>query len=546
MTVSENEPAAAGDAAANPDDSRLGLAGSVPVFAPPLQGWLAIADIVADSDQDVAGLMVMGERVVRAALEAELPSLVSDIGDVLGLSDIGLDEVAQTLSAGALPFTSETLALQMSDAYDDVLQGFANSEPDDPQPMAFVDKIIKAFVNSPPVAERNGGAQYSKMQEQVSQAVSAGAVPRWTAICSLEQPDVLGGRVPIYCARRGHRWVSGGTHLGAHELTYTGSAESSFEGRVRNDMNFVGQLGEGGGYRVSLSEQSPSPFYGVIGRDAMGLDTGLSGWGYALHLVEGPEARILTKMPRVLRRQRHKLEDHVGALIKRSEQRVHNALAAAHIPLTLVHPLLGLITAAANAIIGFIVDFLAKAWSEVDLSTWTVWHTALIGTDQVPISVFTLGGRDAGSPKLRRLVGRETDGTPITDDRYEGDDHNPEHALYARFLIGCSSPGSDLFDEKLLIAVARFGRPLAWQEPLETGSGLRVLVPHLDRPMDATDRTGRAARARSGDEGVAGLSKVMYVSAIRADVRMAQANYLGVGRPAVKRRASGTVRSFQL
>jgi len=283
----------------------------------------------------------------------------------------------------------------------------------------------------------------------------------------------------------------GGTHLGAQELTYTKTTKYSFEGRVRKDPDQVGQLEAGGGYRETLTEAFPSPFYGVIGKDAMGLDTGLPGWAYALHLVEGPRARILTKFPHLLSRQRPKIETHISALVQRSEQRVHSVLNAAHIPLAVLHPLLGLISAAVDAVVGFIVDFLVTAWSEKNLSTWTIWHTALIGTHQVPISVFTLSSRDPGSPKMRRLLGKEADGAPITDDKYEGDHHNPEQELHARFLVGSSAPGSNLFDDRYFGAVAKVGRPLAWQEPLETGSGLRILVPHLDRPMDATDRASR-------------------------------------------------------
>src|SRR6202022_4117630 len=145
-----------------------------------------------------------------------------------------------------------------------------------------------------------------------------------------------------------------------------------------------------------------------------------------------------------------------------------------------LNPLLGLISGAANAVVGFIVEILVRAWSERNLSTWTIWHTALIGTDQVPLSVFTLTGHDQGSPKLRRLLGKNADGAPTTDDKYEGDLHNPEQELQARFLIGSSAPGPNLFDDKYFKEVAKVGRPLAWQEPLETGSGLRILLPHLD------------------------------------------------------------------
>ena len=55
-----------------------------------------------------------------------------------------------------------------------------------------------------------------------------------------------------------------------------------------------------------------------------------------------------------------------------------------------------------------------------------------------------------------------------------------------------------------------------------------------------------AAGAKSGDEGVAALSKLMYVSAIRADVRMTPVNYLAAGSPVVIRRATGRSGNFEL
>jgi hypothetical protein len=538
VTVSPNEPADAADATIAGDGTAVESVGSSSIFAPALQGFLELADVVSDHAPDIAGLMVMGAHVVRAALEEEIEALVRDLGQALGLSRSGRHEFEAALRADSPAYTSQALAYQMSDAYSDLVGESSGSEPDDLT--KFINDIITAFVDSPRVTMRGGDEQYRNMTAEVDKITATGASPRWEAVGSLELPHILGGCTPIYCARRGHRWISGGTHLRAMELTYTAAmSNDSFVGRVHMAGQQVAHAGVGGGYRDTLTEAFPPPFYGVIGKNDMGLDTGLSGWSYGLHLVEGPGAQILTKLPAALSRQQRHAEAHIGALVQRSAQRVRGVLTAANISLTVLNPLLGIIKAAADAVVGFIVHVLVKAWSEQHLSTWTIWHTALIGTKQVPISVFTLTGRDEASPKLRRLLGKNADGTPKTDDKYLGDFHNPEQELQARFLIGSSAPGPNLFDDRYFGEVAKIGRPLVWQEPLETGSGLRILLPHLDRPMDGTDRASSAAAAKRGDEGMAALAKIMYVSAIRADVGL-------TAERAVVRRPQGKSGSFQL
>ena len=348
MSVSADEPAEARDAVVDDHGSTLESGGSSAVFEAALQGWLAFADVVSDDNPDIAGLMVMGAHVVRAALEEEIPTLLSGLGEVLGLSQSGLDDVGAALRADNLVFTSEALAVQMSEAYDDVVQGFRRGDPDDP--MRFINTVIADFVASPLISARGGEERFAKVKDEVSQVKATGSSPRWTAACSMELPHLLGGRTPIYCARRAH-W-GWGAHLGALELSYGQTMVPGFEGRVRKGGEQVGQVGLGGGYREDLDKAFPSPFYGVIGTDSMGIDSsGVSGWAFALHLIEGPRREMWSRAAGLLSRRRPQITAQVDALVQRAEQNVHGVLQKAHIPVSLVHPLSGLISAAAKGIV---------------------------------------------------------------------------------------------------------------------------------------------------------------------------------------------------
>jgi hypothetical protein len=288
--------------------------------------------------------------------------------------------------------------------------------------------------------------------------------------------------MPIHCDRLAHRRI--GDHLGAMEWTYGHEIVSGFEGNVRNP----GAVGPVEGYRASINEPYAKYFWDSIKPPA-------AAWAYALHLIDGPRFRLASKVAARLGGRRQEIDALIRNQVDRSRQKFQGEMLAAGLPLFLVHPIIPLMAAAAKAVGNLIVEVLVKTFSETSLTTWTIWHTALTGSDSVPISIFTLAGPRQSSPGLCRLLAG-SDGRPIADDDYE---YDPVERRQARYMIGESTASAAAFDDGFFDLVATSGRPLAWQEPLETNGGFRILVPH-----------GSAA------------SRASYISAIRCDVHLMQ------------------------
>jgi len=205
--------------------------------------------------------------------------------------------------------------------------------------------------------------------------------------------------------------------------------------------------------------------------------------------------------------------------------------------MAVVHPLLPLIAVAAKAVVDFVITKVVDMFSETTLTTWMIWHTAIMGSAQVPISVFTLSNSDWGAPGLCR-VAQGLNGQPIADNDYQ---YKPFLERRARFMIGGSSMTPHQFDDRYLALVAASGRPLAWQEPLETNSGLRLLLPHLDR-QHASNRAGLVEDPHSQ---LAAKSKASYISAIRAEIHPEPRTSIETPPP-IKRRTKGKSSSFEV
>jgi hypothetical protein len=148
---------------------------------------------------------------------------------------------------------------------------------------------------------------------------------------------------------------------------------------------------------------------------------------------------------------------------------------------------------AAHAVVEVIFHFLVKTLSDTNLTTWAIWHTAVMGQQRVPISVFTLSLPGEGTPGLQYLRSGPSGELTASDD-YRAD---PGYLSQARFMIGASEPPYGEFNDVLFDLTDRSRQPLAWREPNRTNDGFRILVPH---------------RAPG--------TKASYVSALRVDVQV--------------------------
>jgi hypothetical protein len=489
-------------------------------FQAPFEGWLAFADVISDADPDLAGLMVGGAFVARAALEEQIPSMLDALRAIDGMPPGVIDGLAAALRVDNVPLSPDLLAEQLAFNYEGVTTDSTAGQ--DVNPLEKVDAAIHAFLDEKGDIARE---MYDTALQQVKE-VQAPSVPHWKAVCSLELPSALNTLRPIRCVRRGH--PIGRARLVALEVPYTPEPRSRYTGPVDGP----GQVGKDGvgKYEPSIDETFPPGYWDSIVPDS-------NCWGFAVHLIEGPRSQFIANIARLLGSRRSRIGAEIDAQINQhvewAQQRLEGVLLAANLSLAVVHPLVALLAKAAAPIAKFIVNKVIDLFGHTTLTEWTIWHTAIMGSDQVPISTFTLAGAEA-TPGLQRLV--EVDGVVDADVRYQ-DQLRPIVLSQTRFMIGASQVPQDQFKEDYFALVARTGRPLAWQEPLETNSGLRILVPHLDRQLVLRRNIDDSGEDRY--EKLAKKSKAFYISAIRADVRL-----VAYTPPAVTRKPTGKSGSF--
>jgi hypothetical protein len=497
MTTGTDEPAELGDETSTASGAFESDSSSRALQAA-FEGWLAFSDIVSDTDPDLAGLMVAAAHVARVAVEDEIPSLFRGLGEVLGLSQSALDGFGETLRAESSIFTREAMADLLNAGSEDLLKELSNADQEDPWLMA--DRMIAKFLDSNLI--KDSAWKYDEERKRIAALPNAAAY-RWRAVCSLELPSTLEkGHMPIQCTR--HARYPFGTRLDAVELTYLPTTRSGLSTWVRG--NSVGH--ETTGYRKSIDVHYPQGFWGAI-------DESTAGWAYGLSLVEGPRSVLVHKVVSLFQGKQGAIDGVVAAGVEASKDRFIEVLNWANIPLAVGHPLLPLIKSAVTTLIKFLTTVVVKALSERVLTTWTVWHSVVMGSHGVPISVFMLERPDGLSPELSRLD--KNGDKPVPDNNYQ---YNPSLESRARFMIGRSVIEDLAFDNDYFGLVATSGQPLAWKEPLETNSGFRVLVPHLDRQL-TSNRESRDILAEGGshpNKVLARKSKSVYVSALRADV----------------------------
>lgn len=451
------------------------------VFALPFLGWLALADAVADTAPETAELMTAAAYLAQSALEERLPDLIVPLSDVLtdsGFSSGAVEGVRSALLANRLAFTPEAITDEMASLYTDLGEGHRLRTGDGP--LQLVEAVIEEFLDSD-VAGPDARAVYDKMADRAAQYRR----PHWWASCSLDLPSVLGTtKPPIYCAKPGHRVLD---RLVALEWTYRGTVSTGFNGKVAGRGN-VGVATVGGDYRDSIDKLRVNRYWDTLNVPSSGLAFGLS-------LSEGLAWRWASKVAKTLEGRRTDIDGITDKEIGGARTRIDALLTAAQIPASFIHPVVGLMVAAARAVVKVIVDFLVETLSVKNLTTWAIWHTAVMGQRHVPISVFTLSLPGAGTPGLQYIRSSQDPSVGFTaSDDYGAD---PGYLSQARFMIGASELPSGQFNDAFFDLTDRSRQPLVWREPMQTNGGFRILVPHR-----------------------ASGTKASYVSALRVDVNV--------------------------
>jgi hypothetical protein len=423
--------------------------------------------------------------------------VIDRVAAILGLSSSGREDLSATLRSDNLELTAEAAAeLFLADPTEEIraLQESAG-------PYACTDAAIAGLLatrlGSP------GASIYEQTQRALSEHQPHTDFVHWRATCSLDLPKVLdGGQQPIYCIRRGHQGF--GTRLKALEYTYYPQVKSGFDGAVSDSGAVVGS-----GYRNDIDTPLPNEFF----QSFEPLNEG-QGWLYALYLFEGTQSKLVAKAVSLLPGQRRKLKDLISQHADSSKHRFGSVLSSLGVPAAMINPVLGLITLAAQQLVTVVVDFLVKRFSETRLTPWTIWHTVLMGSAQVPISIFTIAGREATTPPLCRLV-KDSAGQWIPDDKYGG--YMAAQQGGCRFMVGETQLPTAGIDATVFDLAATTGQPLAWQEPLQSRGGFRILLPHMNRTLDPR---GDQPLGNDRYKNLAAKSEIMYISALRADVHL--------------------------
>ena len=451
------------------------------VFARPFLGWLALADAVADTAPDTAELMTAAAYLAQSALEERLPDLIGPLSDVLansGFSSGAVEGVRSALLANRLAFTPQAVTDELVSLYADLGEEHQLRSGDGP--LQLVEAAIEGFLDSD-LAGPNARTVYDNMADRAAQYRH----PHWWASCSLDLPSVLGtAKPPIYCARPGwHRRLD---RLAALEWTYRGTVSTGFNGELAG-RGPVGVVTAGGGYRDSIDDLKLNRYWDTLSVPSTGLAFGLS-------LSEGLALRWASKVAKALEGRRADIEGIIGKQVGGARARIDTLLAAAKIGTFFIHPVVGLMVTAAHAVVEAIFDCLVKTLSVKNLTTWGIWHTAVMGQRHVPISVFTLSSPGAGTPGLQYLRAGKDPAELIASDDYGAD---PGYLSQARFMIGASELPHGQFNDAFFDLTDRSRQPLVWREPMTTNGGFRILVPHR-----------------------ASGTKASYVSALRVDVQL--------------------------
>jgi len=459
-----------------------GLDASPPpaVFAVPFLGWLALADAVGETAPAIAELMTVAAYLARSALEERIPSLIGSLGDLLttsGFSSGAVDDVHVALLADRLAFKSQAVTEELAACHADLGEEGQLLSGDEP----LVEAVIAAFLDSD-VAGPDARAVYDEMAARAAQY----SKPHWWASCSLDLPSVLGaGQPPIHCEQPRFRFSD---RLVALEWTYGGRTFTGFDGKVTG-RGPVGTV-DAGGYRDSIDQNRVNYYWNT-------LDIPSTAQAFRLDLSDGRTWRWANRVARFLDGQGANIRAIMASEVHVAQVKINDLLTAAKFPAQIIHPLLGLMVSAAQALFQVVSKVLVKSLSDRSLTTWAIWHTAVMGHQAVPISVFMLAQPGEATAGLQELTHGGDGSSELTaSDDYDAD---PVFLRKARFMIGESELPRDEFDNGLFKLTARTRQPVAWREPHLDRGGFRILVPH---------------RAPG--------TKASYVSALRVDVQVGE------------------------
>jgi hypothetical protein len=455
-------------------------------FAHPFAGWVALSDLIADSNPELSDAMRAMAAVLQAAAEQSTMNVFPQIRSALAETGIPLAAIADVERA----FLSDLLPLSVGDLTELGAEAFTElvdsgtMEPTEPSNTGFIASVIHygghsllglemREVESPPRLP----VRYDNLPEGFGDYFLPATPLRVTA--SLDLPPVASGRnFSIWCRKPIHRR---GDNLLATEHTYvdrdiSGLTNPRFRGEAVTEQ-----------YRADVDEWLPADF-------TESIDTArpIDQYYYVYELSDPKRARAAKKLRQILERNGIEIQQLIKTSSDTAVTLAVGAATSAGVPLATLSPVLRPIS---RMIWGGILSRLERSLADTNLTPWTITHTTLYLPEYPvgPLSMFTLLSPAAPTAKLHRIRRDNVDpNRSIMDIGYE---EKKRAFQRGRGMMGLSEPPEHPCPADLWMNVSSVNQPAAWTEPADDRAGFRVLVPH----------------AEAGDEAC-------YVSALRADV----------------------------
>lgn len=463
------------------------LSGPAPHFAfgLPFAGWVALSDMIADSNPELGDTMRALAAVYQAALERSFADRFADLRRLLrdaGIPGWSADEAERALLSDSLPLPVSGLAEDAGQAYTELMET-GTVLPTERES----DGFLMSVMHYGGLAVLGAGADQVPLpasvpgrREDLPEAFRDYFLPdtRLRAVASMDLPALASrGEFSLWCRSPLRRWK--GDNLVATEHTYIEREVEALTNPQFHDTDAPVTIQ----YRDDIVEWQPRAF-------TESIRVGVGNLYYAYRLTEPKRSRAARRLRKMLGSEaiRAVLIDAVNVGVAAGTSAAGPVGA----------PLAPVASTAARSLSDALLSRLEAALADTNMTPWIVTHTTLL-TPQYPtgpLSMFVLASPTAPDAKLHR-VRRD----PYDQDQSEMDlgyDANVRALQHGRGMIGLSTPPSRPCPSDLWAQVAARNQPASWTEPSLDNEGFRVLVPHAE-----------------ADKGVS------YVSALRADVMAA-------------------------
>ncbi len=293
----EAEYYGAGGGRAGGDGRSDSAPGSAPYspFGLPFAGWLALSDMIADSNPELGDTMRALAAVYQAALEGSLADRFADIRGLLqdaGIPRWSADEAERALLSGSLPFPVSDLAEDAMQAYEELMETgtVLATGPES-------DGFLASVMHFGGLAVLGSGADQVALpaslpvrREDLPEAFLDYFLPdtQLRATASLDLPALASGReFSLWCHSPLRRWK--GDNLVATEHTYI---EREVEG-LTNPQFHGTDAPVTTRYRDDITKWQPEDFTESIRMGAGNLY-------YAYRLTEPKRSRAARRLRKVL------------------------------------------------------------------------------------------------------------------------------------------------------------------------------------------------------------------------------------------------------